>query len=176
MNLEQTALVLTKAQLIDSRVIDKLVLQEWHDLIGDLDFDDAIAAVRAHRISSTDYLMPAHVVQGVAAIEKARNGRVRAGVQSFNEVLEWNRAQDIATDALEAAAREENPVAYVAALLDLDKVLQQRGLEPIDKREHLQALAYEFDHMGNPMPTNLEWARKVQAVFVAGGTFGEIER
>lgn len=62
MTIEEVAKVLAKIQLVDNREISKLVVLEWFDLIGHLDFDAAIEAVRVHRQTSTEYLQPAHIV------------------------------------------------------------------------------------------------------------------
>lgn len=72
MNINQTAAVLAKIQLGDNREVTSLVLQEWHDTIGDLDYDDAVEAVRMHRKDSTAYLMPAHVRENVRVIQRRR--------------------------------------------------------------------------------------------------------
>ncbi len=46
--------VVTKIQLGDNRQVDRLVLLEWRDSIGDLNFADAIEAVSMHRRESGD--------------------------------------------------------------------------------------------------------------------------
>lgn len=77
MNIEQTAKVLTKIQLIDNRQVGQLTILEWHDIIGDLEYEDAIAAVRIHRNESTEYLTPAHIRMNISRVE--RDLRRRAG-------------------------------------------------------------------------------------------------
>lgn len=74
---QETARVLAKIQLGDNRQVDHLVLDEWHDTIGHLDFDDAIAAVKLHRQSSTDWLMPAHVISGARRVKSDRASEAR---------------------------------------------------------------------------------------------------
>lgn len=78
MNAEQVATVLAKVQLGDNRDVDALVLEEWIDTIGDLHFDDAIAAVRMHRKESTEYLTVAHIRRNVRRVrdEQERAERV----------------------------------------------------------------------------------------------------
>lgn len=72
MNIQETAAVLAKAQLVDNRQISELVIREWHDVIGHLQYADAIIAVTNHRRDSTDYLQPAHVVAGARKIRETR--------------------------------------------------------------------------------------------------------
>jgi len=73
-NIQETAAVLAKIKLIDNREITELVIREWHDIIGHIEYADAIVAVREHRKTSTDYLLPGHVVQGA---RRARDARER---------------------------------------------------------------------------------------------------
>jgi hypothetical protein len=77
MNIDQTAAVLAKIQLGDNREITPLVIQEWHDTIGDLDYADAVEAVRMHRKDSTGYLMPAHVRENVRVLQRRRERQER---------------------------------------------------------------------------------------------------
>ena len=79
MNSQQVAAVLAKIQLGDNRETDAagLVLAEWVDTIGDLDFEWAIEAVRMHRRTSTAYLMPAHVRENVRLIQARHERAVR---------------------------------------------------------------------------------------------------
>ena len=87
MNLQETAQVLAKIQLGDNRQVDELTVREWHDSIGHLAMHEAIEAVRMHRQTSLDYLMPAHVVAG------ARIARERALSEArFDRQLETRRA------------------------------------------------------------------------------------
>lgn len=84
MTITQVAAVLAKVQLGDNRDIDAkgLVLAEWEDAIGDLDFAEAIEAVRMHRKFSTDYLMPAHIVANVKLIRRRQERAERIQRQS----------------------------------------------------------------------------------------------
>jgi len=76
MNNSQVAAVLAKIQLGDNREIDAqgIVLREWHESIGDLNFEDAIEAVRLHRRESSVYLTANHVRVGA---QRARDARER---------------------------------------------------------------------------------------------------
>jgi len=76
MNYQEVSAVLAKIKLGDNRQIDDkgLVLRDWFDSIGDLEYSDAIAAVVLHRRESTEYLMPAHIRVGA---KRARDSRER---------------------------------------------------------------------------------------------------
>jgi hypothetical protein len=78
-NAAQVAAVLAKIQLGDNRETDAagVVLAEWVDTIGDLDYQDAIEAVRMHRKSSTVYLQAAHIRENVRLIVLRRERELR---------------------------------------------------------------------------------------------------
>ena len=61
MNIEQAAAVLAKAAALDNRSQSDAAILAWHEVIGDLDYRDALNAVTIHRRESTEYLMPVHV-------------------------------------------------------------------------------------------------------------------
>jgi len=79
MRFDETAAVLAKIKLGDNRQVDNagLVLNEWHDAIGDLEYSDAIAAVVLHRRESTEYLMPAHIRMGAKRARESREREAR---------------------------------------------------------------------------------------------------
>jgi hypothetical protein len=69
---DQTKTILAKAALLDNRTVDLAVIKAWHEVVGHLDYRDAMAGLDAHRAESTDYLMPAHLI---AQARKARRLR-----------------------------------------------------------------------------------------------------
>jgi len=69
---DQTKQILAKAALIDSRVIDIHVIRAWHEVVGHLDYDDALAALSLHRRESTEYLVPAHITKNIPRAKLAR--------------------------------------------------------------------------------------------------------
>lgn len=111
MNIAETAKVLAKIQLGDNREVSDLVVQEWHDTIGFLNFEDAIEAVRLHRQSSSKYLMPAHVVAGARAVarERVMKAPLESGYRSapkpenFDALVEAKRSGDPARIAHQRA-------------------------------------------------------------------------
>lgn len=85
----ETAQLLAKVQLGDNRQVDALTVREWHDTLGHLDLADAIEAVRRHRQTSLEYLMPAHVIAG------ARRVREQAATEARkHRQLESRRVDD----------------------------------------------------------------------------------
>lgn len=61
MELAEVALVLTKAAAYDRRTVGEADARAWHEVLGDVELVDALAAVARHYRDSTDWLMPAHL-------------------------------------------------------------------------------------------------------------------
>lgn len=72
MTREEVGHILTKAAMIDNRAVTPALIQAWHELIGDIDYADAMAALNYHRANSTEYLVPAHIIAGVRRIRADR--------------------------------------------------------------------------------------------------------
>lgn len=117
---KELAALIARIQVGDNRKVDEVVMLEWDAAIGDLDFDDALAAVRTHRTESTDYLTPAHVVAGVRLI-RARRTRAERIQRSAQQ-----RALPRPEHTLDRAALERETeywTAYYAAYREAE----QRG-------------------------------------------------
>ena len=71
MNKQEIGKLLTLAALVDNRTVTTEACLMWHEIAGHLDYDDAVAAMQAHYQNSTVWLMPAHVIQRVAAKRRA---------------------------------------------------------------------------------------------------------
>jgi hypothetical protein len=76
-NIQEVAGVLAKIKLGDNREVNKLVIADWADVIGDLDFDDAIEAVVMHRRESGTYLQAAHIRENVRVLNARRERKER---------------------------------------------------------------------------------------------------
>jgi len=70
MEKSETAKILAKAALIDNRRIDRETVEAWHEVIGHIPYDVAMTALTIHRRTSSEYLMPAHII---ANLRKARD-------------------------------------------------------------------------------------------------------
>lgn len=71
MNIVEVGKLLTIASAYDNRTVSKESAVAWNEVIGDIDFDVAVEAVKAHFRTSTDYLLPAHVVSGARRVREA---------------------------------------------------------------------------------------------------------
>lgn len=81
MNTEQLKNVVARIQAGDNRVVDTVTLAHWQQTIGELDYEDTIAAVVTHFKESTAYLLPAHVIANYRRI------RVERGLRTPVEVM-----------------------------------------------------------------------------------------
>jgi hypothetical protein len=101
--------VLAKCAAYDQRTVGSVDVMAWFDVIGDLDRDDALAAVTRHYRDTADRIMPAHVRQLARQIHAdrrrveqchevralpgrfeddiTRDIRIRAGVAQCRDVL-----------------------------------------------------------------------------------------
>lgn len=72
MDKPDVVLLLTLAGTYDYRKVGDADVEAWYLAVGDLDLEEAKAAVVRHYRESTDRLMPAHVRVGVKAIRDER--------------------------------------------------------------------------------------------------------
>lgn len=64
------AILLAKVQLGDNRDVDEIVIAYWHELIGELDLADAMAALKRFRREQPGvYLEPGHLLELVAPVD-----------------------------------------------------------------------------------------------------------
>lgn len=63
MNAFEMKRLLAKISLGDNRQVDQLVIDDWMETIGHLDYPAAYEAVVEHRRESTEYLQPGHITQ-----------------------------------------------------------------------------------------------------------------
>jgi hypothetical protein len=99
MKRSETAIVLAKIALVDNRRLDPPdadlsdpmstpILSAWHELIGHLQMDDCLQAVVRHRQTSTDWVLPVHVIRLVQEIR----------VERLTGVTAESIAEDLALD------------------------------------------------------------------------------
>jgi hypothetical protein len=78
---EETKQVLAKAAFTDHRTVDIQSIRVWHEIIGHLDYPDALDALTLHRRESAEYLQPVHIITGARRVraDRARDaGKQRA--------------------------------------------------------------------------------------------------
>lgn len=119
MNIAETSMVLAKIQAFDNRNVDDATVIAWQEVLEPYTLTDALQAVSDYFRSYSAWIMPAHIVERVRAMEDNRayqfkNGYHlnRADEESTLEGGDWsalNRAlgRAVRTGALTPAAYEE---------------------------------------------------------------------
>jgi hypothetical protein len=73
-NLTETHDLLVLIRSLDNRKVpDDLIIRAWQQILTDVDPADARQAVTDHFAASTEYLMPAHIVERAKAIRDQRH-------------------------------------------------------------------------------------------------------
>lgn len=81
MNLVETGQLLTVAAAFDNRHVTTDTAIAWHEVLEDIELEDALVAVREHHKNSTEYLMPGHVVAGARRNKDRREREMRKSVR-----------------------------------------------------------------------------------------------
>ena len=124
MNKTELAKVFTKVQLVDNRQAGQLVLAEWLDILGHLNFDECISAVVMHRQESVEYLQPAHIIANVKRIREER--ALRTPSIDHNEIAYPRPIND---DAMSAAWN--NPAEFRRQQVIYNEQLAREGFDPL---------------------------------------------
>lgn len=64
MNRQEVGQLLTLAALVDNRTVTPEAVMMWHSIVGRLDYELAVEAMRAHYAESSEWLLPVHVLAG----------------------------------------------------------------------------------------------------------------
>ena len=132
MNAQQVAAVVAKIRLGDNRETSPEVILEWLDTIGDLNFDDAVEAVRMHRRESVEYLVAAHV--------RANVKRIQLGRQTSNDTsgIDWasRGAAPQPANMGELSAAWDDADAWGREVAVYDEQLRVAGFMPVGPIVH----------------------------------------
>lgn len=120
MNAIEVNVILTKAALIDPFIVpDPDRAEEWAEVLDGVSFDEGLAAMRAHYATSSDRLMPAHILARVGGAE--------------------SRVPDITGEVLEQSKREALAAAGVTEA-EFDAHQNDRAWLAAHFPEHMEAL------------------------------------
>lgn len=126
----ETAQILTLISQYNGMPVDKARALAWHDMIGELDYDDAVEAVKAHFRISTDWLQPGHLIAGVKAIIAERRAVCRRA-----EAIEssWEQRSHAATpNEAYMAARSALRPAVDKSAMDAAWKVKYRGPSKVE--------------------------------------------
>lgn len=107
MNRSETAVLLAKVSAFDQRTVGEADVLAWHDVLGDLDLADALAAVSGHYRDSTDRIMPADVRRGVRELRAERRRLAeKAAIRALPSRFETDEERDARIERGKAKVRE----------------------------------------------------------------------
>jgi hypothetical protein len=128
------ARLLAACAMYDFRPVETADAAAWFQVVGDLDYDDAMESVRRHYQVSTDRMMPAHVRQGVKAIRADRSRLQKHEVRELPSRFEDDMGRQVRIASGAATARE-----VLAPLLEhlAQKSGEPAGLSALDQLREL---------------------------------------
>lgn len=87
MNIIETGMVLAKIQAFDNRNVDDATVVAWQEVLERYTLTDALNAVSDYFRTNHAWIMPAHIIERVRAVEEAR-------VYEFKNGYHLNRADE----------------------------------------------------------------------------------
>lgn len=110
MNQAEASQLLTIAATLDNRAVTAEAVQVWAGILDDIDYTDAVAALKAHYRESTKWMMPANVRDLVAAAKAEARRAPWKEKAARRQVLtdagiDWVAVEAGDQAAIEAAAR-----------------------------------------------------------------------
>jgi len=128
MNITETGMVLAKIQAFDNRNVDDATTIAWHEVLEPHTVHDALAAVSDYFRSYSAWIMPAHIVERVRAIEEDR-------ARQFKNGCHLNRADEdrmLTGGSWSAGMKELNRAARTGARSPAAYEEYQAGEQPIE--------------------------------------------
>lgn len=124
MNIIETGMVLAKIQAFDNRNVDDATVVAWQEVLERHTLADALIAVSDYFRTNSAWIMPAHIIERVRAIEEAR-------VYEFKNGYHLNRADEETGDwseQMRALGRAVRTGALTPAAYDA----YQNGDKPLE--------------------------------------------
>lgn len=143
MNPAEVSQVLAKAAAFDLRTVGQADVLAWLEAIGDLDVDDALAAVTRHYRDTTEWLKPAHIRQLVDDIQRERR-RARREAAEERAALEAAPTRDRSAEvadllgALRARLGPYDPTVLRRAEWVHAEHARRRDARPVQPNVHYQ--------------------------------------
>lgn len=120
----ELAMLLTRVQTIDHRVVDRLTLEAWEPIVGPLPYDDCLQAMNDHYASTGDWLMPHHIASGARRLADKRREALHRELQKGRKAR-TGVGQPPYMAEMEEAAREATRAAIAAGHTHGDEITQR---------------------------------------------------
>lgn len=133
---DETATVLAKCAAYDQRTVGRSDVAAWHEVLGDIEYADALYAVGAHYRQTTDRAMPANIRQHAKVARDERHRFAR-------------RAEPLAL----ASAFEDDPDRNARIARGVTVARAALPAEPETDRIHRTALNRARAEHGKPLRT-----------------------
>jgi len=75
-DIKQTGILLAKIALIENREATNETILAWHEILNEVNYEDAMEALIQHYRHSTESCKPAHIVRGARAIKEEKKKKV----------------------------------------------------------------------------------------------------
>lgn len=94
MNKVEVAKLLTRASAVDNRHVTPETVEAWFEVLEGVRYDASVEAVNEHFKTSTEYLLPAHIISGARRVLERweRDARI-AAVASGEHARELEASQ-----------------------------------------------------------------------------------
>jgi len=124
---------LARVNVADNRQVDALVVELWTEVIGDLEYEDCVAAHVLHLKESTDYLKPAHIIENVKRIRSDLAIRGRSFLLRRYE-YEWGSVCGADTVAIGRAMSDPEKLGTLITAIEEDPRNQHLTVRSRDVR------------------------------------------
>lgn len=118
MNFLETSALLGKIRLLDNRNIDEGTVMLWQEALEDIDIDIAMEALKIHIKTSTEYITPALIRQGVRNYRPPRppirkrelSPQMQAAYDRAGDSYYWSVEADKIGAAITDSPQEGSPI------------------------------------------------------------------
>jgi hypothetical protein len=117
--------VLAKCAAFDRRTVGEADVMAWHEVLADLDRDEALAAVTAHYRDSTEWLQPAHIRRLARTAREERRRAIGHDVRALPSRFEDDWTRDVRVR--EGVAQCRDVLAAVMARLEAKRGSDRHG-------------------------------------------------
>lgn len=133
MNKMEIARLLTAIAALDNRKVLEETVEAWYAVLHSYPYSDAAEAVRQHFEDSTEYLMPAHIKQGIKRTREARNPSNDTTPGGYKALSAAPGFPPMPANFQAMSDAWNDPVRFAAECAKYDEQLIAAGFPPVDR-------------------------------------------